>query len=81
MAMDFGFIGLLLAGRTINVISLAGLAFAVGMTLVILTGGIDLSVGSILALSGAITAGLLKFGIELEALNLYIGFFCDLNCV
>jgi multidrug efflux pump subunit AcrB len=28
-----GFIGLLLAGRTINVISLAGIAFAIGMTL------------------------------------------------
>lgn len=33
---------------------------AVGMTFVILTGGIDLSVGSILALSGAIAAGLMK---------------------
>jgi ribose transport system permease protein len=35
---------------------------AVGMTLVIITGGIDLSVGSILALSGSITAGLLVAG-------------------
>jgi ribose transport system permease protein len=50
------------------------ICLSVGMTLVILTGGIDLSVGSILALSGAITAGLLKFGVELESLNLYIGF-------
>jgi len=33
---------------------------AVGMTFVILTGGIDLSVGSILALSGALAAGMLK---------------------
>jgi ribose transport system permease protein len=33
---------------------------AIGMTFVILTGGIDLSVGSILACSGIITAGLLK---------------------
>jgi ribose/xylose/arabinose/galactoside ABC-type transport system permease subunit len=33
-----------------------------GMTLVILTGGIDLSVGSILALTGSITAGLLYGG-------------------
>ena len=32
----------------------------VGMTFVILTGGIDLSVGSMLAFSGAIAAGLLK---------------------
>lgn len=45
-----------------------------GMTLVILTGGIDLSVGSILALSGAVTAGLLKFGTELPDMNLFIGF-------
>jgi ribose/xylose/arabinose/galactoside ABC-type transport system permease subunit len=33
---------------------------AVGMTFVILTGGIDLSVGSILAIAGVVTAGLLK---------------------
>ncbi len=33
---------------------------AVGMTFVILTGGIDLSVGSILAFSGVICAGLMK---------------------
>lgn len=36
---------------------------AFGMTFVILTGGIDLSVGSILALSGALTAGLMTAGI------------------
>jgi ribose transport system permease protein len=35
---------------------------AVGMTFVILTGGIDLSIGSILAISGAILAGMLKAG-------------------
>lgn len=35
---------------------------AFGMTFVILTGGIDLSVGSILALSSALTAGLLGAG-------------------
>ncbi|MDB5240940.1 MAG: rbsC [Spirosoma sp.] len=45
-----------------------------GMTLVILTAGIDLSIGSVLALSGAITAGLLRNGIQLPAANLYIGF-------
>lgn len=47
---------------------------SVGMTLVILTGGIDLSVGSILAIAGAITASMLKFGTEITDLNLYIGF-------
>ena len=36
---------------------------AFGMTFVILTGGIDLSVGSILALSSALTAGLLGSGL------------------
>jgi ribose transport system permease protein len=45
---------------------------SVGMTLVILTGGIDLSVGSVLALSGAVAAGLLKNGIELPMFNLWI---------
>jgi len=47
---------------------------SVGMTLVILTAGIDLSVGSILALCGAITAGLLKHGIAIPSANLFIGF-------
>lgn len=37
---------------------------AFGMTFVILTGGIDLSVGSILALAGAITGGLLASGMD-----------------
>lgn len=50
------------------------ICISVGMTLVVLTAGIDLSVGSILALCGAITAGLLKNGIELPSQNLYIGF-------
>ncbi len=38
---------------------------AVGMTFVILTGGIDLSVGSILALSAAVVASFLKLGMPL----------------
>lgn len=50
------------------------ICISVGMTLVVLTAGIDLSVGSVLALCGAITAGLLKNGIELPAQNLFIGF-------
>ncbi|MBS1600846.1 MAG: ribose ABC transporter permease [Bacteroidetes bacterium] len=50
------------------------ICISVGMTLVVLTAGIDLSVGSILALCGAITAGLLKNGIEIPSHNLYIGF-------
>lgn len=47
---------------------------SVGMTLVILTGGIDLSVGSVLALSGVVMAGLLKNGVEVPVLNLFVGF-------
>lgn len=50
------------------------ICIAVGMTLVVLTSGIDLSVGAILALCGAITAGLLKNGIGIPAGNLFIGF-------
>ena len=34
------------------------LCLSIGMTLVILSGGIDLSVGSVLAFSGAVAAGL-----------------------
>ncbi|GGN04556.1 ribose ABC transporter permease [Dyadobacter beijingensis] len=50
------------------------ICISVGMTLIVLTAGIDLSVGSVLALCGAITAGLLKNGIEIPTQNLYIGF-------
>jgi len=50
------------------------ICISVGMTLVVLTAGIDLSIGSVLALCGAITAGLLKNGIEIPSSNLYIGF-------
>ena len=35
---------------------------AVGMTVVILTGGIDLSVGAVMALSGTLAAGLMAGG-------------------
>lgn len=47
---------------------------SVGMTLVVLTAGIDLSVGSVLAFSGAVAAGLLKSGIAWPAHDLFIGF-------
>lgn len=40
---------------------------AAGMTFVILTGGIDLSVGSVLAIAGAVMAGVLKGGSPLLA--------------
>jgi ribose transport system permease protein len=44
------------------------------MTLVIITAGIDLSVGSILALCGAISAGFLKNGVTIESMNKFIEF-------
>lgn len=47
---------------------------SVGMTLVVLMAGIDLSVGSILAFTSAICAGLLTQGISLESMDLFIGF-------
>ena len=50
------------------------ICIATGMTLVVLTAGIDLSVGSVLALCGAITAGVLKNGIAIPSMDLFIGF-------
>lgn len=41
------------------------LCLSIGMTLIILTGGIDLSVGAVLGLAGAVAAGLLKNGLSL----------------
>ncbi len=50
------------------------ICISVGMTLVILTAGIDLSVGSVLAFSGAVAAGLLKSGLSFPGSDLFIGF-------
>jgi len=50
------------------------LCLSIGMTLVILTGGIDLSVGAMLALAGAVAAGLLKDGLTLKALGVVLQF-------
>jgi len=50
------------------------LVLSIGMTLVILSGGIDLSVGSILAISGALAAGLLKNGLALPWLGVQLQF-------
>jgi ribose transport system permease protein len=47
---------------------------AVGMTMVILTAGIDLSVGSVLALCGAIGAGLFAKGIAIPSMDVLISF-------
>ena len=50
------------------------LCLSIGMTLVILSGGIDLSVGSVLALAGAVAAGLLKNGIALAMFGVSLEF-------
>ncbi len=50
------------------------MCLSIGMTLVILSGGIDLSVGSVLALTGAIAAGLIKFPIPVPWLPYEIQF-------
>lgn len=50
------------------------LCLSIGMTLIILSGGIDLSVGAILALSGAIAAGVLKNGIAIPMFDTLIQF-------
>lgn len=50
------------------------LCLSIGMTLIILTGGIDLSVGAILGLAGAVAAGLLKNGLSLKFLGVQLQF-------
>jgi ribose transport system permease protein len=50
------------------------ICIATGMTLIVLTGGIDLSVGSVLALCSAITAGLFKNGLIFPSADLFVGF-------
>lgn len=64
------------AANAVNVLRqvAVNVCIATGMTLIVLTAGIDLSVGSVLALCGAITAGLLKNGIQIPQADLFIGF-------
>jgi ribose transport system permease protein len=50
------------------------LCLSIGMTLIILAGGIDLSVGAVLALSGAVAAGLLKNGMVLSPMAVQLQF-------
>lgn len=50
------------------------LCLSIGMTLVILTGGIDLSVGAVLAFAGAFAAGLLKNGLVLKTFGVVVQF-------
>src|SRR5580700_4151425 len=64
----------LLNGRNILLQISVNLCLSIGMTLVILTGGIDLSVGAILAFAGAFAAGLLKNGLVLKACGVVVQF-------
>jgi ribose transport system permease protein len=50
------------------------LCVSLGMTMVILSGGIDLSVGSVLALAGAVGAGLLKNGFPMPRFGVVLQF-------
>ena len=50
----------------------ANLCLSIGMTIIILSGGIDLSVGSMLALSGAVAAGLLRNGLAIPGTDVFI---------
>ena len=55
---------------------------AVGMTFIILTGGIDLSIGSIMAIAGAVCAGLLKDGNSIAIVipvTIGVGILCGLT--
>ncbi|WP_045856954.1 ABC transporter permease [Teredinibacter purpureus] len=59
-----------LFGSTIDVLNRAVpvALLAIGMTLVIATGGVDLSVGSVMAISGAVSAALIVSGVQSTAL-------------
>ena len=61
-------------GRNILLQISVNLCLSIGMTLIILTGGIDLSVGAILGLAGAVAAGLLKNGLALNWLGVQLQF-------
>jgi len=53
----------------------------IGMTFVILTGGIDLSVGSVVGLTGMIVGGLINEGLVLEPLNRVVYFNVWIVCL
>ena len=59
-------------GRNILLQISVNLCLSIGMTLIILTGGIDLSVGAILAFGGAVAAGFLKNGFGLAGAGVHV---------
>ena len=50
------------------------ICLSIGMTLIILTGGIDLSVGAMLGLAGAVAAGVFKNGLALKWFGVQLQF-------
>ena len=68
-------------GRNILLQISINVCLSVGMTLVILSGGIDLSVGSVLAIASAVAAGLLKDGVPIEGANVLLEFTVFGACV
>jgi ribose transport system permease protein len=71
--LTFGNINNIMAQSSVNA------CIAIGMTMVIISGGIDLSVGSILALSGVVMAKSLKAGMPI-ILSLLIGLIVGILC-
>lgn len=63
-------------GNGLNVLQqiCVNLCLSIGMTMIIVSGGIDLSVGSMLALSGAVAAGALTKGFAVPGTDLLIEF-------
>jgi ribose transport system permease protein len=61
-------------GRNILRLISVNLCLSLGMTLVILTAGIDLSVGAVLALTGAVAARLLRDGVALPGTDYMLQF-------
>lgn len=63
-------------GNCLNVLQqiCVNLCLSIGMTMIIVSGGIDLSVGSMLAFSGAVAAGALTKGFAVPGTDLFIEF-------
>lgn len=63
-------------GNGLNVLQqiCVNLCLSIGMTMIIVSGGIDLSVGSILAFSGAVAAGALTKGFSVPGTDLLVEF-------
>lgn len=72
------FLSLVNISNVIKQVAIAGI-IACGMTFVILTGGIDLSVGSIVGLVGVLTAGIMAKTNNL-VLSLFVGLIVGLLC-